>query len=92
MSTVQCFRVQCAVQWSLTDARQVAESQELHVIQHTYPLELFDIWEDSCTASDEAPELAMSQEGNAVIAYWANSSDGGEPVKVYTHHAHVVSH
>jgi hypothetical protein len=64
--------------WDRESGRMIATSPSLKVIHHGCPLiQLIG----KCTPFDETPVLALSQSGNAVIAWWAS---GGEPVIVYT--------
>ena len=69
--------------WDRETGKPFAQSPSLKIIHHTCP---WTSWFDSgtgwgaCRTSDEIPVLALSQDGNSVVASWVS---GGEPIMVY---------
>jgi len=68
--------------WNPQTGQRIAESPELTVVHHTCPwFSLRDWTWHGCISSDEAPELKLSQDGNATVASWASM---GQPIEVYS--------
>jgi DNA-binding beta-propeller fold protein YncE len=65
------------VLWNRNTGKPIWQSPPLRLAHH--PCSWFTI--GSCTPSDEAPDIALDQSGNAVIASWAT---GAQPISVFT--------
>lgn len=63
--------------WNRETGQAIAQSPHLPPVHHKCPL-IPDVFE--CDSWDEAPELELSANGNAVLAYWPS---GGKPVEVF---------
>lgn len=64
--------------WDSTNGQAIAEYSNLHLVHHSCPWLAIG----SCTPWDEAPEIALNQIGNAVIASWV--AGGDQPLSVFT--------
>lgn len=64
--------------WNRNSGIAIAEDPALRLVHHSCP---WFIIMGTCTPSDEAPDLALDQSGNAVIASWIS---GDQPLSVFT--------
>jgi hypothetical protein len=64
--------------WDRNTGAVIAEDPAVRLVHQSCPWLMIM---GSCTPSDEAPDLALDQSGNAVIASWIT---GDQPLSVFT--------
>jgi len=65
------------VLWNRNTGKPVEQSAPLPLVHHSCPW----LTIGSCTPSDEVPDIALDQSGNAVIASWAT---GNQPLSIFS--------